>query len=161
MMFYSSFRNWPSVKQYKKKREVLLLNVGVHWDYELKNSRLGHNVDFTTLIGRLFWEGVWNLAFFHCYVFVGDIIYFCGLQRRGRCVVIIYLFFYFFIFYLYFNFFNVQNMIMFYKYIYISQLQTISYYHIVTLFESKHLCVLSAPLHTLRNTLWRGIDFEK
>jgi len=43
-------------------------------------------------------------------------------------------------------------MIMFYKYIYISQLQTISYYHIVTLFESKRLCVLNAPLHTFRNT---------
>jgi len=98
---------------------VLLLNVGVHCDYKLKNSRLGHNVDFTTLISRFFWEGVWNLAFFHCCVFVGDIIYFCGLQRLERRVVIIYLFFYFFIFYLYFNFFDVRKHdYVFYKYIY-------------------------------------------
>jgi hypothetical protein len=56
---------------------------------------------------------------------------------------------------------------MFYKYIYIyiSQLQTISYYHIVTLFERKRLCVLSAPLHTFRNTLskaaliWKKFNF--
>jgi len=37
--------------------------------------------------------------------------------------------------------------------IYISQLQTISYYHIVTLFERKRVYVLTAPLHTFRNTL--------
>jgi len=39
------------------KRGVLLFNVEVQWGYELKNSKLGHNVDFTTLIGQLFWEG--------------------------------------------------------------------------------------------------------
>jgi len=54
------------------KRGVLLFNVGVQWGYELKNSRLGHIVGFTTLIGQLFWEGaVQNLAFFHRLVFVG------------------------------------------------------------------------------------------
>jgi len=45
---------------------------------------------------------------------------------------------------------------MFYKYIYISQLQTISYYHIVTLFEIKCLCLPSAPLHMFRNTLFKA-----
>jgi hypothetical protein len=42
---------------------------------------------------------------------------------------------------------------MFYKYIYLSKLQTISYYHIVTLFERKRFCVICTPLHTYRNTL--------
>jgi hypothetical protein len=36
------------------KKGVLLFNVGVYLGYELKNTRLGQNVDFITWIDRLF-----------------------------------------------------------------------------------------------------------